>query len=215
MDKSLQKKLVGAAVLIALAVIFLPMFLDGKKNPESDSMKIEIPPKPVYDIPNRLENQVPPPISGAAPSQPVATMEPLEAQVPVPNEEVSDEPFEPLGDVADFDEGVSDNAVASQENVASEPSVAPKSKKTPTVANVDATGFVVQVGSFGERKNAAELTDRLIASGFPAFLEDIDFRGRAIYRVKVGPKPTRGDADALRQNLADDEQLEGIVVAHP
>ncbi|RUM93944.1 MAG: SPOR domain-containing protein, partial [Thiothrix sp.] len=54
-----------------------------------------------------------------------------------------------------------------------------------------------------------------VASGFPAFLEDIDFRGRTIFRVKVGPQATREDADELRQRLADGEQLEGIVIVHP
>jgi DedD protein len=56
-DKALQKKLVGAAVLIALAVIFLPMLFDGKKNDEPVSVQLKIPPKPVYDIPNRLDRQ--------------------------------------------------------------------------------------------------------------------------------------------------------------
>jgi len=47
MDKALKQRLVGASVIIALAVVILPMLLSGR--PESDSQqsqKIELPPRP-------------------------------------------------------------------------------------------------------------------------------------------------------------------------
>ena len=46
MDRALKQRLVGASVLIALAVIVLPMLLGGRPEGSSDSSKIEIPPKP-------------------------------------------------------------------------------------------------------------------------------------------------------------------------
>ncbi|RUM94362.1 MAG: hypothetical protein DSZ28_03565, partial [Thiothrix sp.] len=222
MDKSLQKKLVGAAVLVALAVIFLPMFLDGKKDVGSTPMQIEIPPKPVYDIPNRLENNPPSPVAEAGEPQAMTEMNPLEEQVPSPS---ANQPppvvVEPIGSVDEppvrRGEGVEEITKSAPQ--VDEAPVEAKPQSSPEPASVaesrpkmnkDAAGFVVQVGSFGDQKNAAELTDRLVASGFPAFLEDIDFRGRTIFRVKVGPQATREDADELRQRLADGEQLEGI-----
>ncbi len=224
MDKSLQKKLVGAAVLIALAVIFLPMFLDGKKGVESAPMQIEIPPKTVYDIPNRLENQAPP-VAEAAPSQSVTEMSPMEEQAPAPS---ADQVPPPIDETSEsFDEAPETMKSTGEEGIAkAEPpvnevpvEVPPKSEPKPAKESksmsTSSAGFAVQVGSFGDQANAAELTDKLVASGFPAFLEDIDFRGRTIYRVKVGPQPGREDADELRQRLADSEGLEGIVVAHP
>ncbi len=216
MDKSLQKKLVGAAVLIALAVIFLPMFLDGKKKVESTPMQIEIPPKPVYDIPDRLGQEPPPPVAEDAPAESMEEMNPLEEPIPTPPakqmppevEETTEPPREAPVPMESPEEAVIE-APPVEKSSKPEPTTESKPVKT------SAAGFVVQVGSFGDRNNAADLTDRLIASGFPAFLEDIDFRGRTIYRVKVGPQPSREDADDLRQRLADTEQLEGIVVAHP
>jgi DedD protein len=239
MDKSLQKKLVGAAVLIALAVIFLPMFLDGKKGVESAPMQIEIPPKTVYDIPNRLENQNQVPTgTEAAPSQSVTEMSPMEERVPTPSANQVpppiDQTIEPFDEAPTTMEGTGEEDIAKTDppvnkvpvevQPKSEPSiddvpveVQPKSEpaKESKPISTSAAGFAVQVGSFGDQANAAELTDKLVASGFPAFLEDIDFRGRTIYRVKVGPQPARVDADELRQRLADNEGLEGIVVAHP
>jgi len=230
MDKSLQKKLVGAAVLIALAVIFLPMFLDGKKDVESAPMQIEIPPKTVYDIPNRLENQAPT-VAEAAPSQSVTEMDPMEEQASTPSANQVPPPMDEMS--KSFDEAPTTMESVGEEGIAkaeppvneipveappkSEPKSKPKPKpaKKSTPMSTSSVGFAVQVGSFGDQANAAELTDKLVASGFPAFLEDIDFRGRTIYRVKVGPQPNREDADELRQRLADNEGLEGIVVAHP
>lgn len=43
MDLALKQRLVGAIVLIALAVIFLPMLLDGSGQPESHTVGVEIP----------------------------------------------------------------------------------------------------------------------------------------------------------------------------
>ena len=43
MDLALKQRLVGAIVLIALAVIFLPMLLDGSGTPERLDVEVEIP----------------------------------------------------------------------------------------------------------------------------------------------------------------------------
>ncbi len=43
MDLALKQRLVGATVLIALAVIFLPMLLDGSGTPERLDVEVEIP----------------------------------------------------------------------------------------------------------------------------------------------------------------------------
>lgn len=221
MDKSLQKKLVGAAVLVALAVIFLPMFLDGKKDTGSTPMQIEIPPKPVYDIPNRLEQKAPATVAEAPPAPSMEEMNSLGEQIPTPPDDqmpLAEESIDLPGGAPATMDGAEEVAKATPPveaaPVEAKPEPAPKPAEPKPVAATEA-GFVVQVGSFGDQKNAAELTDRLVASGFPAFLEDIDFRGRTIFRVKVGPQPAREDADELRQRLADSEQLEGIVVAHP
>ncbi|APZ42950.1 SPOR domain-containing protein [Acidihalobacter ferrooxydans] len=50
MDKRLQHRLIGAAVIIALAVIFLPMLLTGGGSTGKISMKMQIPPEPSYSF---------------------------------------------------------------------------------------------------------------------------------------------------------------------
>ena len=46
MDKALKQRLVGASVLVALAVIILPMLLGGQPDSAQDTRPIEIPPRP-------------------------------------------------------------------------------------------------------------------------------------------------------------------------
>ncbi len=47
MDKALKQRLVGASVLIILAVIILPMLLSGRSDTlNTESRQIELPPKP-------------------------------------------------------------------------------------------------------------------------------------------------------------------------
>lgn len=52
MDSGLKKRLIGAAVLIVLAVIFVPMLLPGKSGPDNVSLKI--PPAPSGDMQTRI-----------------------------------------------------------------------------------------------------------------------------------------------------------------
>lgn len=50
MTSMLKQRLIGAAVLIALGVIFIPMLLTGDGNFLSDDMESNVPPKPMYEL---------------------------------------------------------------------------------------------------------------------------------------------------------------------
>jgi len=78
MDLRLKHRLVGAVVLIAVGVIFIPMLLDGPP-PAPDPVTLErIPPTPGKDyIPRRVDLELPPPKSAtpvvsSAPSMPTS-----------------------------------------------------------------------------------------------------------------------------------------------
>src|SRR3546814_13514054 len=47
METSMKQRLLGAVVLIALAIIFVPMFLSGpRQEPASETVDLRIPPPP-------------------------------------------------------------------------------------------------------------------------------------------------------------------------
>jgi len=225
-DKALQKKLVGAGVLILLAVIFIPMIFDCKKPSEEEvSMQIKLPPKKIVEIPNRLG-------PASEPTPPLAVQPEQEADVVVPLVPAVEDTEKPAPAPAaavippPVPAPVVKPVVAERKpepaKVAPKPAEpkpvtkAPETAKAPVAAgSFGESGFVVQVGSFSQERNAAVLASRLASSGFPAFVERSNSAGKWVYRVKVGPRPSRNAADDLRQRLIDKEQLQGIIVTYP
>ena len=71
-------------------------------------------------------------------------------------------------------------------------------------------GFVVQVGSFGERTAAQALLDRLEESGFPGYLEPTP--GGSAWRVRVGPLRDEAEAERVAERLERRERLDTWVL---
>jgi len=74
MDSQLKQRLIGAAVLIALAVIFVPMFLSSPppKAP-GETVNLDIPPPPERQFQTQVLTNEPPKPAPAAPTAPAAT----------------------------------------------------------------------------------------------------------------------------------------------
>jgi DedD protein len=77
MDLRLKHRLVGAVVLIAVGVIFIPMLLDGPP-PAPEPVTLErIPPAPGADhVPRRVDLELPPPADGGTAAAPPAAPAP-------------------------------------------------------------------------------------------------------------------------------------------
>ena len=58
MDLALKYRIVGAAVLLSLAVIFVPMVLDGSGQKSVTQVELEIPPEPTLIFSDELEQRV-------------------------------------------------------------------------------------------------------------------------------------------------------------
>jgi DedD protein len=185
MDQRLKQRLIGAVVLVALGVIFIPMFLQGPIERESSSVPIEIPVQPAIGtrsqpLPEpRLPAAELPVAVDPAPQQ--TAEQPV--QTPVAREKPAAVPPKPV-------------AVASQ--------------VPPELAS-----WAVQVGSFGTEANALGLRDSLRAKGYKAYTETIRSDGKTLYRVRVGPTVERGESEKLQATLASKESLKGLVVPHP
>ena len=78
-----------------------------------------------------------------------------------------------------------------------QPSQAPRASQRPT-ANSQRTGrFLVQVGAFGDEKNAVALQQKLRAEGFDSFID----HGPVLHKVQLGPYETRDQAVKTRGAL--------------
>jgi len=205
MDLSLKQRLLGAAVLIALAVIFVPMFMSGSGPQKSASMEtttLAIPPAPDREFQTRDLSVTPPPATPAAapaaddnhitPVDTATAPKPADA-TPAPATPATAAPA-PAPVVATVKP-----EPAKPEPVAPKPAPVEAAKPQPGVA---ANGrYFVHLGVYSSEKNAAELVASLKKDGFAAYSEATDFQGKSAERVRVGPFADRAAAEAARLRI--------------
>lgn len=85
------------------------------------------------------------------------------------------------------------------------------SKTTDSAAPAPRGGFAVQLAAFSDDKGANALSNKLKRAGFPAFTEAISTSRGTLWRVRVGPYPTREAAAQSRDKLKAEGHA-GIVV---
>ena len=203
MDQMLKQRLIGAIVLISLAVIFIPMILEGpddKLSPRTQDM----PPPPTIDYQTEVELPVPAePAEPTVPTEaPAASVTEQEASA-IPEPSVT-EPEPPATQAEPVKAAVVPPAV-----VKPQPETPPKAAPAPASPG---GGWIVQAGSFSQQPNARSLRDRLKKSGYQAFLQDVKSADGHAYRVLIGPMKDRGAADKLRDKLAREQKLKAMVL---
>jgi len=186
MDQKLKHRLTGAIILVSLAVIFIPVILEGPDN-EWAPLTHSIPEPPQLDYRARMNE-----------------LQPVEVPVPSPirpAREVVPEPVEAPAEPASRKPEV--------------PAPEPESAARETASAAALSGWYVQVGSFSLEMNASGLSKRLKLSGYDALLQKTSTETGYVYRVMVGPSKSRKAAEKLRDKLAAERQLKGIVINNP
>jgi DedD protein len=189
MDEGAKRRLVGAAVLVALIVIFVPMLLDNADHGDLGE-PIVIPDEPQM-APGDEDTEAP--TAGL-------TAEDLTPPLPIP------EP--PPGAVL---EPPLDAPVEPQPQPLPEPTVAPGPQPVPP----GTLSWVVQVASLGSPEAAKGLRDRLRAKGYTAFVEEATVNGKRYFRVRVGPEVERARADGLAAELQSETGSKPLVQRYP
>ncbi|MEW6353320.1 MAG: SPOR domain-containing protein [Pseudomonadota bacterium] len=230
-DSQLKQRLIGAAVLIVLAVIFLPMLLDGDVG--SALAPTNIPPKPetefvskvtpldevppaAADEPPQAQAEFPPAESlAAAPAMPPAASAPV-AQVA--NETVATPPAEnsePQAPPKPAAEKTPDSVPPAASTAKTDAPPKPAAPRADT-KRMDVDAWVVQLGSFSSEQNASKLRDQLRDKGYSAFVETVAGSGGGkVFRVRVGPELERARAEAVRDKLEKELKIKGIVGRYP
>jgi DedD protein len=192
----LKQRIVGAIVLVALGVIFIPMVLNHDDSTSGISGS-NIPEKP-----RELEQLA---------TQTVPALPPTPAQ-PTETRQLVDKDTPPLPKAT--------------EQLAQETATSPKSETTPPAPTTETTtkpsepaktrGWVVQIASFTDRKKALQLRDRLRKAKYTSFVESVTGKRGTLYRVRVGPVIKREEADSLQAKIAKQLKLKGaLVMAYP
>ena len=216
MDESLKARLIGAAVLVAVAVILIPELLSGRGRAQSAA------PVPgesgtrtqIIDIPVNgaaTSALAPTPAAGGqasinpgTPSGPPAApadtgeAESTPASVPAPSTAVADTRPDPAPPAT----------ATTTASAASRPVVAPPPAPAAAVAQPATPpaaaargGWAVQVGAFGSTAAAGKVVNELGSAGFRAYVSPVQRSGKTLYRVRVGPEADRSRADATAAAL--------------
>lgn len=226
-----KQRIVGAVILLSVAVIILPMFFgDGSRQGGDESVipprsprstETAIIPLQVHPVVRESgQDERPVVVEQAVPGEAapvVADVAASEAPEPesaaVPSQQAAPAPGASSAQIpssvpASPPAGTSDDMPKAGGVVRTVPDVKPGSSPSAVPA------WVVQVGSFSSDENALALRDRLRARKIPAFVEKVESGGAPVYRVRVGPEADRARADGLRQRLLDEFQLQGMVMQH-
>lgn len=188
MTPALQNRLVGTIILVALAVIFLPDILDGKKQSSQDVF---------VDLPKRPETKV---VRKVAPFPEREVERLTAAKVEEVNEPIVDEP-EPLAAKV-----VEPEVTQSTENTPSQ-----RSKAEPSESQMLSAGWVVQLGVFRHEKNVRELLDKLQKAGYRAFSRKIETSSGQLTKVFVGPDLQKEKLESALEHLYDVTNLKGRI----
>jgi DedD protein len=205
MRKRARHRLIGAAVLVLAGVIGFPLLFDTQPRPVAVDIPIEIPDrnkvKPLA-LP-RAESQgvVTPAPAASVAAAPAAAVEP--APAPKQEEQAAAVP-EPAPAVAAAPPprpepkpaAKADPVKPASQNDGAKARALLEGKPPADGGAMTAEGrFVVQVGAFADPTKAREARLRVEKAGLKTYTNVADTKDGKRTRVRVGPFPSRGEAD--------------------
>lgn len=185
-----RHRLLGAAVLVVLAVIGFPFLFDTQPRTVSVDIAVEIPDKnksrspanPVEAAPTPAASPTPlPPEQGLSAKEEVVAPTAANATKPAP--------------VAPAVPATSPPPPAKPEATKAETPKAEPEKSPTADAKDGAARFVVQVGAYADADKAREVRRRLEKAGLKTYTHVADTKEGKRTRVRLGPFATREEAD--------------------
>lgn len=191
-----KHRIVGAIVVVVLAVIFIPMILSNRESPADRPDAQAVAPGESGSEQNK--------VAVTKLSPPETKEELTEAAAPATPQTGKTGVTSPAPESAD--------PKASAATSPASPTKAPAAAvdtKHPT------SGWVVQVGTFSNSANAARLEQKLRARGQPLLVERISLGGNEAVRLRVGPFHDRAAALKAQQRINREVGVKGVVLAYP
>lgn len=206
MEDRLKKRLIGAVVLVALVVIFLPMLVEREELGSSSLTHSKIPSRPEPD--DGFRSRVLP--DPNAPIIPLAPPKPHQAGAESDTSAQADreQAPQPAGELPLSSAAAS--ASASQKAPASSPGSLATEKPAPGVG-----AWVVQVVSYTVSDKAQALASQLVSKGYTAFVEPAVVNGKNYFRVRIGPEADRTRAARAAEQVSKDLHVDAQVKRYP
>ncbi|WP_417531913.1 SPOR domain-containing protein [Marinobacter lipolyticus] len=210
----LKQRIIGALVLVSLAVIFVPMLFD-EPHSERTSSSINIPEEPPFP-----EVDAPEPPAADAPAyrlEESGEPEPVRDSGTQQQVQRVDEVEEPVS------ETLPDPAPEAQpaEPVAQEPAPTPEPESQESDQQADSAEYagsldgawVVQLGSFGSADNARNLRNKIRDQGYNSHLQKIQRGDTTLTRVFSGPFAEKAEAERAKRALDREFGLNSLVTS--
>ncbi|AYG44156.1 SPOR domain-containing protein [Pseudomonas sp. Leaf58] len=206
LDKGMKQRMVGALVLVALAVIFLPMLFT--REDEMRQVRVEAPQAPA--MPSLPEVKVEPVV---VPEPQVIPEQPQQAPVVV-NESTApastpSQPITPSPQTQVQVQPAKPQAPAPAAKVEAKPAAAP-APAAPSKIDVNGlpVSWSIQLASLSNRAGAEKLQQTLRSQGYNAYIRSAG----GMNRVYVGPLIERAEAERVRDAINRQNSLKGFVV---
>jgi len=226
---NLKHRLTGAGVLIAFAVVVLPLLLGGPPDEPGAGQSAGQDPR---DADTQVFRSSITPIGGDTPGEQSAagTQAPqtdpgrevaavdaggadtgAQASAPAqPAPEAADPEPVATGDAADNADTADTAAVDSDAAGAQPEEVAPAQAEQKLER-----GWIVQVGTFAQADNVRKLSQALEGGGFEPSTTEVQTSQGPMTRVWVGPFETRVQAARVKTRVKQRNGIEGLIVAYP
>jgi DedD protein len=212
MEESLKARLIGAAVLVAFAVLLIPELLSGRKavepvaeegagNRGTRSFTIELGGAPGQSVGSpttspQSSTGLPPAPAPVADLPPTAESEPASGSAPQPEPMAAAERAPPAE--AGTATAQPPTTAGSVENPPV--SAAPPPRPAPAAPALGGA-WAVQVGAFGSADTARKLVKDLAGAGYRAYVSPVERGGKTLHRVRVGPEADKASAEQVAQRL--------------
>jgi DedD protein len=226
-ERAVKERLVGAAVLMAAAIVLIPEMLSGPDREPSAPARTSAGEAPIKTYTIDL-NQAP----GAPP---VATSAGAEDTLAPPPEEIAPAPDTTAVQAPPAHQGMPESApvptpttpndavaaTAKPTTPAPPAAAAPRERpadRSPPLATTPAApksgAWAVQLGSFSKQATAERLAKEWSGQGLQAFVMPVKSGSSTLYRVRIGPMQDRASAEAALRKVKP--TLPGAaVVPHP
>ncbi len=187
-----KHRIIGAIVLVALVVIFVPMILNQREPPP------EL--KGAREAPARKEITETRVVVTPVPATEVRPAESSEAAktTPPPVESKAEPETKPV-------------TPAEIPAAVKKPEPAPEKTAKPAPETKPDDGWMVQVGTFTNTQNALRLRDKLKGLGHSVHTDSVTVSGKKALRLRVGPYTDRAKADKAQTQIRKQTGLAGVV----
>lgn len=186
-----KHRIVGAIVLVALVVVFVPMILNEREPPPELKGVREATPR--TEVSETRMVVTPVPVEEGKPEESSDAVKVV--QVPVESKPAPE---------------TKSHVPAENAASAKKPEPALEKAAKPAADKIE-SGWVVQVGTFSNTQNALRLRDRLKSLGLSVHTDSVMVGGKKALRLRVGPFAERAKADKAQTQIRKETGVAGVV----